>query len=291
MPDGTVNIEPEAQAVEAPAVAPKRSKRAARKAKAKKAAREQSTIAFPYMDLEAAISVARAIMGAGGIPLTREQLAGVMNLAAGSGNFVLKVATARVFGIVANVGGKYGLTDLGSAIVDSDDRRQRAARAEAFLNVPLYKKTYDEFKGRQLPPRPHGLEQAFIRFGVTPKQKDNARWAFDKSASQAGFFAAGNDRLIEPIIGVVARVERPATEAAVDDDMRYPAPPPAGPDVTGLHPFIQGLIEKLPEPETTWTIEGRQKWLKAAADIFDLMYKGDGAIEIRVQTPQNSHSE
>lgn len=57
-----------------------------------KTEREQSSISFPYQDLEAAISVARAVLQGGGVALTRDQLAGVMNLAAGSGNFVLKMA-------------------------------------------------------------------------------------------------------------------------------------------------------------------------------------------------------
>src|SRR5207245_1278707 len=127
------------------------------------------------------------------------QLAGVMKLSVSSGNFVLKVATARMFGLINNVGGKYELSPLGFSIVDAT--RQRAARAEAFLNVPLYKRAYEEFKGKQLPPRPHGLEQAFLKFGVAPKQRAVARQSFERSARQAGFFAASEDRLIEPIIG------------------------------------------------------------------------------------------
>jgi hypothetical protein len=29
-----------------------------------------------------------------------------------------------------------------------------------------------------------------------------------------------------------------------------------------------------------WTVEGRAKWLQAAANIFDLIYKGSGNIQI-----------
>jgi hypothetical protein len=162
--------------------------------------REQSTIQFPYMDLETAMSVAGAMLRGGGVAVSRDQLAGLMNQSAGGGNFVQKVAAARLFGLVSLTSGKYELTDVGFNILDSDETRQKTARKEAFLSVPLYRRTYDEFRGKQLPPRPHGLEQAFVKFGVVPNQKTNARLAFDKSASQAGFFAAGPDRLIEPII-------------------------------------------------------------------------------------------
>jgi hypothetical protein len=240
----------------------------------------QSTIGFPYRDLDVGVSVALAILGAGGVALTTDQLAGVMGLQAGSGNFVIKVMTARSFGLVTYGGGKYALTDIGAAIVDKDDKRQRDARARAFLNVPLYKRTYEEFRGRQLPP-PHGLEQAFARFGVSSKQTRAARLAFEKSAMQAGYFAAGTDRLIEPIIGAPPPPPPP------------PSPPPlvasagvfgGGPsrdtEVSGFHPFIQGLLDRLPEPDTTWTIEGRAKWLMAAANCFDLLYKGNGEINV-----------
>ena len=253
------------------------------KRKAAKPVKRQATpskIGFPYRDMEVGVSVALAMIGAGGVALTTEQLAGVMGLQVGSGNFVIKIMTARMFGLVSYAGGKYELTDTGFAIVDKDEKRQRAARAQAFLNVPLYKRTYDEFKGRQLPPRPNGVEQAFARFGVPTKQVKAARLAFEKSATQAGYFAAGMDRLIEPIIGIPAPLPgRPPEDGNGGADRgRTSSEPPAPP--SGLHPFIQGLLGSLPEPKTNWTVEGRAKWLQAAANIFDLIYMGSGEIHI-----------
>jgi hypothetical protein len=199
----------------------------------------------------------------------------------------MKVATARIFGLVANVTGKYELTDIGFAVIDGkDEKRQRQARAEAFLKVPLYKRAYDEFRGKQLPPRPHGLEQAFVRFGVSAKQKEAARLAFDKSAGQAGFFAAGQDRLVEPIIAGGGSV--PSGRVPDDDSSSGNGGGGGGnrrqveeePDTSGFHPFIQGLLDTIPEPGTNWAMEGRAKWLQAAANIFDLIYKGSGEIHI-----------
>ncbi len=254
--------------------------------------REQSTIAFPYMDLESGITVANAMLEAGGVALSRDQLAGTMKLVANSGNFVTKVATSRMFGLVANNAGKYELTNLGFSIVDSDDRRVRSAKAEAFLNVPLYKRAYEEFKGKQLPPRPHGLEQAFVRFGVSTKQKTNARLAFDKSAAQAGYFLNGNDRLIEPIIGggtqratrieAAERGDEEGTEAAA------PVTKSRAPDKPELPHFMHMLIDALPAIGTTWTVDGRAKWLQGAAAAFDLSYKGDGAIMIQAKAAPNA---
>ncbi|MET0970218.1 MAG: hypothetical protein ABWY18_13535 [Tardiphaga sp.] len=283
----TIELEVEADAPAAGKAA-KKSKVAKKKnMKTVKVTREASTIQFPYRDLGSGISVAQAMIDAGGVALSTEQLAGVMGLQAGSGNFVMKVATARIFGLVANVAGKYELTDTGFAIVDGkDEKRQRQARAEAFLKVPLYKRTYDEFRSKQLPPRPHGLEQAFVRFGVSAKQKEAARLAFDKSAAQAGFFAVGQDRLVEPII--VGGGAQPPSRPPEDDaggnnggggNRRQPSNENAV-DVSDLHPFIQGLLDTIPEPGTNWAMEGRAKWLQAAANIFDLIYKGSGEIHI-----------
>ncbi len=259
------------------------------KSKSAKSQRETSTITFPYRDLEVAISVAQAMIEAGGVALTTDQLAAVMKLQAGSGNFVMKVATARIFGLVVNTGGKYELTDTGFAIVDKNDARQRAARSEAFLKVPLYKRAYDEFRGKQLPPRPLALEQAFIRFGVSPKQKEAARLAFDRSAAQAGFFANGNERLVEPIIaGAVNGRSPPNSDQAVPpagasgaggNDSAAPTPQAA--PKPALPPFVQGLLDSLPEPNTNWAVEGRAKWLQAAARCFDLMYKGSGEVQVQ----------
>src|SRR5579862_4621656 len=158
--------------------APPKQKPRAKAAKPK--TREQSSIAFPYVDMEVGATVAAAILAGGGVPVSREQLAGLMNSSLNSGSFLMKLSAARMFGfVVSTAQGKFELTNLGFSVLDSEVGRQKAARAEAFLNVPLYRRLYDEFRGKQLPPRPHGLEQAITKFGVAANQKTNARLAFD----------------------------------------------------------------------------------------------------------------
>lgn len=173
----------------------------------------RSTIAFPYGDLSDAIRVAEGLLKGGGVAMTRDQLAAAMNQAPGSGSFNMKVNTSRMFGVLDNAGGKYQLTELGFEI--SDPARQREAMAQAFLNVDLYRRTFEEFRGKRLPPRPHGLERAFVTFGVAPKQAANARLAFEKSARAAGFFPnAEEDRLVEPL--AMPRPTAEAVEAAAE---------------------------------------------------------------------------
>lgn len=267
------------------------NEKASKQRDAAKQGRDQSTIRFPYGDLGDAVAVAKGIMDCGGVPCDADQLAAALNQAPTSGNFRLKIATARTFGIIETKQGKYELTDLGFAIVDKN--RERAAMVESFLKVPLYKRVYEEFRNKQLPPRPAPLEHAFVGFGVAPKQKERARQAFDRSALLAGFFEHGSkDRLVRPV-GVGAFV--PATDsvgdrqedAVSDESTERSGTGGAGGGSSGgrrpLHPFIQGLLNTLPEPETNWTMDGRAKWLQAAANIFDLMYKGDGHITVKAE--------
>lgn len=255
-----------------------------------KETRDQSTIRFPYGDLDDGISVAKSIMECGGIPCDADQLAGAMRQTPSSGSFRLKIATARIFGLIETVQGKYQLTNLGFAI--TDQVRERGARADAFLRVPLYKRVYEEFRNRQLPPRPAALEHAFVDFGVAPKQKGNARYAFERSAQQAGYFdQGGRDRLIRPPVAGISAPETPdqlITEPALAaqetrDRSTYRSGSNGG-SGGGRHPFIEGLLERLPQPDTVWSIEGRAAWLEAAASVFKLIYQGDGRITITAES-------
>lgn len=62
----------------------------------------------------------------------------------------------------------------------------------------------------------------------------------------------------------------------------------SAPVTSNLHPFIKGLIDKLPEPDTNWPLEDRVKWLSTAANIFDLMYKNDDLIGLVVEAKGSS---
>ena len=153
------------------------------------------------------------------------------------------------------IAGKYQLTELGFEIVDP--AQQKDAMVRAFLNVELYKKVFDEFKGKQLPPRPHGLEAAFVRLGVRPKQKDRARTAFDKSARAAGFFPNGNeDRLVMPFgMSNGMTLSGGGDEDALDGGITVvPATPtvPVHPSSPGIHKSILGMLDELPPSKTEW---------------------------------------
>lgn len=248
--------------------------------------REFSTIQFPYQDLENAIGVARAMIDNGGGKFTREQLAGVMKLSPTSGNFVLKLGASKMFGLTESDNGKHELTQLGYSIVEKDEARERAARVQAFLTVPLFRKIYDEFRNKQLPPRPHGLEAAIVKLGVIANRKADARLTFDKSATQAGFFSLGQDRLIEPLVGAPVSTERTRTSDEQPSARANTEVQQAAPSASKVDPLIKGLLDRLPTPGEKWPTEKRFRWLQTLAANLDFVYlteDGDKAIIIEMK--------
>ena len=60
-----------------------------------------------------------------------------------------------------------------------------------------------------------------------------------------------------------------------------------------LHPFIQGLLDTIPDipnpmEKPEWPVADRAKWLQTAANIFDLIYKGEGGITVSFARPDRS---
>lgn len=232
--------------------------------------RAQSTIDFPYLDLENSVEIATGVHEVGGSGCDWDQLAAHFKQAAQGGGFRLRLICAKTFNLASYDRGKIALTSLGLRVVDP--QQQRAAKAEAFLQVPLYKAVYEKFRGGSLPPNP-GLEREMVALGVAPKQADKARQAFQRSAKYAGFFEFGADRLVAPA--------NATTSAVLGQQAEKQREQPGNGGLNGsggggggdeLHPFIRGLLQKLPAPETSWPMEARAKWLTTAANIFDLMY-------------------
>jgi len=251
-----------------------------------KASRDQSGIAFPYVDLDESTRLAGAMLGVGGVGLDRDQVAASVNQVPNSGAFGAKIAAARLFGLIDVVQAKYKLTDLGFEILDA--ARAPGARVEAFLNVPLYQRVYDDYRGKLLPPRPAGLEQAFVKMGVPPKQKERARQIFDRSARAAGFFpTAAEDRLVAPaVIGTTSTsgADEPTPSQPSRAMGHEDAPEAMSSARPRLHAFIEGLLAELPPAKSEWPSDERAKWLDAAAHVFDLIYKGgDADIVIEVK--------
>jgi hypothetical protein len=54
-------------------------------------------------------------------------------------------------------------------------------------------------------------------------------------------------------------------------------------DLQTTDPLIQGLVARLPNPDSAWSLEDRMKWLRAAANIFVLIHKLDDGEDRELQ--------
>ena len=248
--------------------------------------REQSTIAFPYLDLDSAVEVAQAVYARSGYgSCDLDELAAEMGQVI-SGAFRLKTGTAKIFDVIDKDGrSSVKLTDLGKQIISGDTLR--AAKVEAFMRVPLYLAVYEQYKGRKLPPM-KALEREMAKLGVAVKQADKARQAFERSARQAGFFEAGDDRLVRPKIEPLAKIDGDdggddAGHRGREQDherQRRKDDDNGGPQ----DPLIVGLVKRLPNAGSNWSADARAAWLRLATSIFDVVYTGgDGDISIDVK--------
>lgn len=241
--------------------------------------RDRSTIDFPYMDLDTAVEVAKAIYERAGLgACTVDELTAQMKTTA-SGTFRMKTAAAKLFELVEKEGRfQFRLSSLGIRIVQAETEKE--ARAEAFLNVPLYKAMYEKYRGHYLPSAT-AREQEMKALGVPPKQTDKARLAFERSARQAGYFNETEDRLVQPRFDREPPTKTPKdANGEVDDgETLKEVKEKAG----SRHPFIEGLLKTLPEPESDWSATDQAKWLQTAASIFGLIYKSDGSVRVEAQ--------
>lgn len=244
--------------------------------------RERSTIEFPYLDLDAAVEVAQAVHQVGGSSCSWDQLAAQMNQTANGGGFRMRVMTARTFGFLTYAQGTVTLSELGQRL--NDPQQENLAKAEAFLRVPLYNRIYEQYKSVTLPP-PDALDNEIVKMGVAQKQKEKARQAFQRSASSAGYFWSGPNRLVRPSIKGSAAA--PAAEQEVEPEKKKKKEED---DAPRRHPLIEGLLKELPEPQTEWTTEDRKKWLEMASTIFNVIYKDsdDSRGSLRVVVEKNS---
>ena len=67
-----------------------------------------------------------------------------------------------------------------------------------------------------------------------------------------------------------AETDENPTVKLVDTAQRSDAESSVLPD-----PLIQALVDRLPKPNAVWSIDDRAKWLRAAAILFNLVYRAD----------------
>ncbi len=219
---------------------------------------------FPDTDLGDAVGVAVAIhkhVGEGGC--FEDQLAPWLSQSLTSDSFRVRLAASRIFGLVdIDAGGLIKLTERGRAVVDP--KQERAARAAAFLSVPLYRALYEKYKATALPPSPQ-LEREIAAFGVPEKQKERARKVLERSAEQAGCFETGRDRPVAPVapprpVAAPEALQKPIGVAAA------PVPPRPQPH----HPLAQERPPFVDNPNLAETFADGISSVAAGAGVVAL---------------------
>ena len=159
---------------------------------------------FPSFDLDTSIKVAEAIRNQAGGSTDRAHLASFLNYkTAKSGAFNSRLAAARLFGVMEGHGNDLSVTALGEQIVaPTYPEGAKAARVEAFLNVPLFRKVYEFFEDRQLPPESGLQNHLQNEHGIPRTQTQRVLRILLDSAEQAYFFEArgGRSHMIRPLI-------------------------------------------------------------------------------------------
>jgi hypothetical protein len=254
-----------------------------------KQTRQRSTVPFAYIDLQDVMEVAAAInehVGSG--DCDEHQLSAWLKKSQKSSGFRSVWSTARLFGLVEVENGRFRLSPLGRRAVDP--AQERDAKAKAFLNVPLYNKLFENYKGVALPP-PAALERELVQIGVAEKQKHTARLVLERSAQYAGFFEHGKDRLVMP--GVVPGADERRESPKPDEPKRRPGGGSGGGDGENIpprHPLIEGMFQSLPENGKPWTLDEAADWLHAAAynRRFAYKLKGKITIDIKIEKPSET---
>jgi hypothetical protein len=240
--------------------------------------RQRSSISFPYNHLGDAIEIAQAIHShAGTGECDDSQLSAWMGVSSKSSGFRIQLSAARLFGLIETTSGSHKLLPLGLSVVDP--QQERSARAQAFLNVPLYKAMFEKYKTGVLPPAA-ALERDIVGIGVAEKQKERARQVFERSAEQAGFFEHGKNRLVMP---AVAMRESPSVDPAGEKNGGGGGG--GGNDGLGdlgLDPLLIALLKKIPT-SGEWPAAQRVRWFRTfAMNVSQIYDNDDQPVEMKI---------
>jgi hypothetical protein len=190
---------------------------------------------------------------------------------------------------------------LGDTVLDPG--QERVARVKAFLNVPLNREVFLEYRNHPLPS--DAKIQAFLEqeLGVSKGQLSNARQAMLRSAAQAGFMEHGRDRLVLPP-DVESEVDLDVGETSLDevagaaemqsspqvDVNAYPQRPfhggapeagtteldgeqhPVNSPLNRVDPAVDAWLQKIPSTAEGWSRQKREKWLAMLGALLEYVF-------------------
>ncbi len=174
----------------------------------------RSEARFPSYDLTDSLEAVRQIQVRGGGSASPDALASFLGYKnTNNGSYLARVGATRLFGLVGKDGPNFVLTELAHTVISpvypADAKKGLVA---AFFNVDLFKRVYEDHKGRHLPPE-EGMKNALRNtYKVTPGRVDLAYRVLMTSADAAGMFETRNGaptHLIIPTIAAPAPEDNP----------------------------------------------------------------------------------
>jgi hypothetical protein len=111
----------------------------------------RSTFRSVTYDLDAAVAAARYVSRSDAGVSSQELAPALGYSGVKNGAFLTRLANARLFGLVAGSSSQVTLSDRGRRALSSDGAESAAARAEAFLSVPLFRAVFDQYADRRVP--------------------------------------------------------------------------------------------------------------------------------------------
>ncbi|MDO9314842.1 MAG: hypothetical protein Q7T97_09890 [Burkholderiaceae bacterium] len=254
----------------------------------------RSDVAFPYFSLDKSIEVPKLIHERAGGRCGRGQLAGLLGYSGvKNGGFLTRMSAAKMFGLIEENGDVITLTERAKKIlspVRPSDAEQ--AKLDAFLAVELFRKLFEDFDGHTLPAA-DGLSNLFLtQYKIVPNQVAPALRNLMDSAESAGLFkVAGNrSKLIRPIIRNESSgaphapvAPAPTNIERLDNDGGYRGQysdsrngngggGQTGPDLSGVHPALIGLIQNLPSVGSTLGPKRRSALIDAFKHTINFIY-------------------
>lgn len=177
---------------------------------------------FPGVDLATCVEVPRVLHMKGGGQATPDQMAAHLGYkGTNNGAYLTKIGATTLFGLITRNGPVFVLTPLAHQLLSPTyPHEMKRALVDAFLNVPLFKKIYEDFKGKELPPEFGMMNALRLKYGVNANRVGDAYHSLLESADTAGFFETKNGARTHLIMPLVQPIPGAATTPPTEERSR-----------------------------------------------------------------------
>lgn len=197
---------------------------------------------FPRATLEQALQIPYAIKEHnGGNPWEPEEIRTAIGAGTGGNAFFYLTAASRDYGLTigTNAAEKIALTDLGRDLVYAPNPEiERTLKLRAFLNIDVFKRVLEYYKGSNLPEMKYLGNTLQKEFGLAPETheefsrafRENCQYLGITSGIPAGGGESGKAEAVTPVPETVTLAEAPGTSTLtafvimpfVERDLKHP---------------------------------------------------------------------